>query len=113
MLEPPDEEAGETRGEAPPRATHDRLTLTTMTYALLGLWPDSKKLGSKLFRQLLKEPDADTRARATSTTLNIMLRVLSGGAGKTTPVDVQDAVRLTGNLLNVDGGALRRALSLE
>ena len=29
------------------------------------------------------------------------------------PVDINDAVRLTGNLLNVDGSALRRVLSVE
>ena len=32
--------------------SRDRLSLTTMAYALLGLWPDSKKLGSKIFRQV-------------------------------------------------------------
>ena len=36
-----------------------------------------------------------------------------GDAGATVPVDINDAVRLTGNLLNVDGSALRRALSTE
>ena len=42
-----------------------------------------------------------------------LLRVLVGDAGATVPVDISDAVRLTGNLLNVDGSALRRALSME
>jgi len=113
-----------------------RLTLMTMTYALLELWPGSLPLGTSLFKAILskKHPPARRDSVVTSdpmlqsqetqqhaqaqkramvfSVVNLILRVCAGDA-KNAPINVSLATRLMGNLVNVSESATQQALRAE
>jgi len=100
---------------------NQRLTLMTMTYSLLGVWPGSSDIGAALFRSLFvrskgsgPEPSVEYSVRKINliTTINLVLRVLAGDA-QNGEVDVHAASRVVGNLLNVSEAATRQAVMQE
>jgi len=100
---------------------NQRLTLMTMTYSLLGVWPGSSDLGAAIFRSLFVRPknsgpeslaELSTRKTKVHATINLVLRVLAGDA-QNGEVDVHAASRVVGNLLNVSEAATRQAVMQE
>lgn len=95
-----------------------RLTIMTMTFALLELWPGSMALGTSLFKHLIcrrgdgSAADHAVKKHRIYNVVNIVLRVLAGDA-RSGAIDVKVATRLVGNLLNTSEGITRHALAQE
>jgi hypothetical protein len=98
-----------------------RLTLMTMTYSLLGVWPGSSDLGASIFKIIFVKPNGSgpessaeysAKKQKVHATVNLVLRVLAGGA-QNGEVDVCAASRVVGNLLNVSEAATRQAVLQE
>jgi hypothetical protein len=89
-----------------------RVPMTTMVYSLLELWPGSLALGASLFRALFSKKYND-QGKQVGLAVNIMMRVLAGGARSTCAIDMRKASRLLGNLLNGNESSTRLALKRE